>query len=164
MNLFTNTGPRLEPNRPNWRERAACKEADDFVFFPPGRPKETSRLWDEAKEICARCPVAELCLKSAIDNNEEWGMWGGLTADQIRRMKRRNRTPKPATPAGQPTTPRRRVYVEDVEFMVRHGAGWQEITRRIGVTRGAVEKTLYAAGRNDLASRISAQSVTEVAS
>jgi len=68
----------------DWREEAACREADTAVFFPA-----TDEEAAAAKAICAVCPVREPCLLFALSNREEQGVWGGLTEAERRRVRRR---------------------------------------------------------------------------
>src|SRR6185295_19090828 len=56
-------------------EDAACQGADTSVFFAV-----SDTYADEAKAICATCPVAEQCLEYAIATHQADGVWGGLTA------------------------------------------------------------------------------------
>src|SRR5438876_923987 len=76
-----------------WRHRAACAglaSAAEDVFFD-GTP-EADRL---AKAICASCPVKAECLAYALGTCQEYGVWGGLTEQEIRRLvaqQRRGRT------------------------------------------------------------------------
>lgn len=71
------------PKPPSWTENALCAQVDMDGFFPekgvPTRP---------AKAVCARCPVRETCLKYALDNNERFGVWGGLSERERRRLLR----------------------------------------------------------------------------
>jgi WhiB family redox-sensing transcriptional regulator len=70
----------------NWVGRAACRGIDPAVFYPP-----TEEDADEAKAICAQCPVQEPCLEHAIDNREKNGVWGGATERERLRIIRRRR-------------------------------------------------------------------------
>lgn len=62
-------------------EDALCAQTDPEAFFPDKgcSPKE-------AKATCARCEVSTPCLQFAIDNDEEFGIWGGLTARERRNL------------------------------------------------------------------------------
>lgn len=71
-----------------WRSSAACKDLDVDIFFPLDESEEASL---EAKAICAACPVAEECLQYALATNQADGVWGGLDANERRRMRRRIR-------------------------------------------------------------------------
>ena len=63
---------------------AACQGADTAVFFPV-----SDTFAEEAKAICATCPVAEQCLEYAISTHQSDGVWGGLTALERHRLVRR---------------------------------------------------------------------------
>lgn len=67
----------------NWHEDSLC--ADTYYsrykeYFFSEEPREVS----EAKEICSLCPVRKQCLKSALNNKEVWGVWGGRDEVEIR--------------------------------------------------------------------------------
>lgn len=66
------------PRAADWRDRAACTNADPDLFFPEkNTPAATVR---EAKRICASCPVRQACLEEAIRSGEPDAICGGLTA------------------------------------------------------------------------------------
>lgn len=70
-----------------WREAAACIDAPaDVTFFPD---KEDLTGIVKAKAICATCPVADECLTWAIETNQSEGIWGGHTAKERRKLRRR---------------------------------------------------------------------------
>jgi WhiB family transcriptional regulator, redox-sensing transcriptional regulator len=73
---------------PSWREFARCRGVDPEVFYPVSDDEEAA---DEAKEICALCPVREPCLEFALSTREKNGVWGGLTERERRRVLRRRR-------------------------------------------------------------------------
>ena len=52
-------------------------------FFPQNRKEER-----EAHAICSMCPVAEECLDHALETNERYGVWGGTTERQRKKLKR----------------------------------------------------------------------------
>jgi WhiB family redox-sensing transcriptional regulator len=66
-----------------WAVFAACKEEQSMKFFPQNRQEEK-----EALGICAICPVVEDCLEHAIETNERFGVWGGTTERQRRKLSR----------------------------------------------------------------------------
>jgi WhiB family redox-sensing transcriptional regulator len=68
-----------------WWLRAACGPRDADLFFPePGSlsRKEWRRREEAAKQVCAVCPVRRFCLEEAMLTPEEYGVWGGLSADE----------------------------------------------------------------------------------
>ncbi len=74
----------------DWRDQAACLDEDPELFFPLGSMGVAMRQIEEAKAVCRRCPVAELCLKTAIATDSDYGVWGGFDEDERRASKRRN--------------------------------------------------------------------------
>jgi WhiB family redox-sensing transcriptional regulator len=65
----------------DWRAAAACRLADTSLFFGPERELVGARRLREqqAKAICATCPVLEPCRAHALVHREPYGVWGGLT-------------------------------------------------------------------------------------
>lgn len=76
-----------------WMVQAACKDKDPDLFFPG---EHEQRLTKAAREVCELCPVSVDCLEYAVKNNIKYGMWGGATEKQ-RRKVRRERTGSPET-------------------------------------------------------------------
>jgi WhiB family redox-sensing transcriptional regulator len=73
----------------SWRDRAACLNEDPELFFPIGSTGVALKQIAEAKVICHRCPIIEPCLKWAIEFRQDAGVWGGLSDDERRALKRR---------------------------------------------------------------------------
>ena len=66
-----------------WAPDAKCLQADPETFFP-----EKGGSTREAKRICALCEVREECLEYALENDEHFGIWGGLSERERRKLKR----------------------------------------------------------------------------
>ncbi|TLS45815.1 WhiB family transcriptional regulator [Streptomyces montanus] len=73
----------------DWRHNAVCREEDPELFFPIGNTGPALLQIEEAKSVCRRCPVMEHCLQWALESGEDSGVWGGLSEDERRAMKRR---------------------------------------------------------------------------
>jgi WhiB family redox-sensing transcriptional regulator len=73
-----------------WRNRAACLDEDPELFFPIGNTGLALLQTEEAKAVCRRCEVVETCLKSAIKSGKDSGVFGGMSEDERRALKRRN--------------------------------------------------------------------------
>ncbi len=69
---------------PEWQERALCSEADPDSFFP-----EKGGSTREAKRVCGRCEVKSECLEYALSHDERFGIWGGMSERERRKLKRR---------------------------------------------------------------------------
>jgi WhiB family redox-sensing transcriptional regulator len=72
-----------------WRERAACLREDPELFFPIGFSGPALRQLERAKQVCAGCVVRDNCLVWAIETGVDHGVWGGLSEEERRSMKRR---------------------------------------------------------------------------
>jgi WhiB family redox-sensing transcriptional regulator len=73
----------------SWRNRAACLDEDPELFFPIGNTGPALLQIQEAKAVCRRCEVVEECLQLAIDSSKDAGVFGGLSEDERRSLKRR---------------------------------------------------------------------------
>jgi len=73
----------------DWRDKAACLTADPELFFPVGNTGPAVDQIDKAKSVCARCTVTEICLQYALETGQDSGVWGGLSEDERRALKRR---------------------------------------------------------------------------
>lgn len=71
---------------PEWTNRALCSQTDPEAFFP-----ERGGSTREAKRICARCEVVAECLAYALETREAYGVWGGRTERERRRLARQQR-------------------------------------------------------------------------
>ena len=67
-----------------WQERALCAQTDPEAFFP-----EKGGSTREAKRVCTGCEVRAECLEYALANDERFGIWGGLSERERRKLKRR---------------------------------------------------------------------------
>ena len=73
-----------------WRNRAACLDEDPEMFFPIGNTDPAFVQIARAKVVCRRCEVGETCLSWAMESRQDAGVWGGLSDDERRALKRRN--------------------------------------------------------------------------
>jgi WhiB family transcriptional regulator, redox-sensing transcriptional regulator len=71
-----------------WRLDALCAETDPEAFFP-----EKGGSTREAKRVCSGCAVRVECLESALANDERFGIWGGLSERERRRLRLARRAP-----------------------------------------------------------------------
>ncbi|MGH9065548.1 MAG: WhiB family transcriptional regulator [Acidimicrobiales bacterium] len=74
---------QVSPKDRSWQHRANCMGVDPELFFPQ-RGVSTR----EAKEVCRGCVVRQDCLEFAIANGEKFGIWGGLSERERRRVRR----------------------------------------------------------------------------
>ena len=67
----------------SWQDFANCLGVDPDLFFP-----ERGASTREAKEVCRGCVVREDCLEYALANGEKFGIWGGMSERERRRIRR----------------------------------------------------------------------------
>ena len=67
-----------------WQEQALCAQTDPEAFFP-----EKGGSTRDAKRICESCDVRQQCLEYALENDERFGIWGGLSERERRKLKKR---------------------------------------------------------------------------
>ncbi len=83
MNVYTDNRLTPEP----WSEKAACLQVDPEMFFG-----EDGMFREDAKRLCnTKCEVVAECLAYALENRERWGVWGGLSEIERRRILTRRR-------------------------------------------------------------------------
>lgn len=66
-----------------WQERALCAQTDPEAFFP-----EKGGSTREAKKVCRSCEVRTDCLEYALTHDERFGIWGGMSERERRKLKR----------------------------------------------------------------------------
>ncbi|MDP9820994.1 WhiB family transcriptional regulator [Nocardioides massiliensis] len=67
----------------DWASEAACKQAGPDDLFVRGAEQNRAKL------RCGTCIVRAECLAEALDNQIEWGVWGGMTERERRALLRR---------------------------------------------------------------------------
>ena len=114
-----------------WADQALCAQTDPEVFFP-----EKGGSTREAKKVCAQCFVQAECLDWALTTNERFGIWGGLSERERRKLQGHN-VPCPqctdlfATEANrdrhiknQHRPPKNPVTCPDCGFTFAHSGAW----------------------------------------
>jgi WhiB family redox-sensing transcriptional regulator len=151
----------MDAGNGDWRHSAACLDSDAETFFPIGNTGPAIQQTEEAKAVCHRCEVRETCLEWALTQGEEAGIWGGLSEDERRSLKRRTdrnrqaaaRGHQVATSTATPKTPPpARVLVSAtftkaaVSAMRDGGLSWLQISRQLGA-RPSTIRAVHAGER-----------------
>jgi WhiB family redox-sensing transcriptional regulator len=76
--------PLEEENPLAWQSDSLCAQTDPEAFFP-----EKGGSTRDAKKICASCEVRAQCLEYALENDERFGIWGGLSERERRKLRKR---------------------------------------------------------------------------
>ena len=82
--LFLLEPDALDSGEAGWQDRALCAQTDPEAFFP-----EKGGSTREAKKVCLTCEVRDDCLEAALMNDERFGIWGGLSERERRKLKKR---------------------------------------------------------------------------
>lgn len=77
-------GVRQEDSPLSWQADALCAQTDPEAFFP-----EKGGSTREAKRVCDSCEVRAECLEYALENDERFGIWGGLSERERRKLRSR---------------------------------------------------------------------------
>jgi WhiB family redox-sensing transcriptional regulator len=67
-----------------WQTEALCAQTDPEAFVP-----EMGGSTRDAKKVCGACNVRAECLEYALANDERFGIWGGLSERERRRLRKR---------------------------------------------------------------------------
>ncbi len=89
---------RADPNS-RWQERANCLGVDPDLFFP-----ERGASTREAKGVCRGCEVRLECLEYALVHGEKFGIWGGLSERERRRVRRERAMARRLAPVADAAT------------------------------------------------------------
>ena len=81
-----------------WQDLANCLGVDPDLFFP-----ERGASTREAKEVCRGCVVRDDCLEFALVNGEKFGIWGGMSERERRRLRRQRAIARRASEAASQT-------------------------------------------------------------
>lgn len=73
-----------DDNALSWQTDALCAQTDPEAFFP-----EKGGSTRDAKKICGTCEVRTQCLEYALENDERFGIWGGLSERERRKLRKR---------------------------------------------------------------------------
>jgi len=69
-------------SRDEWMADGLCQQVDGEVWYP-----EKGSSNRDAKRVCLACPVKAECLQYALDNDEQFGVWGGLSSAERRKLR-----------------------------------------------------------------------------
>jgi len=81
----------LDLDVPPWMGQALCAQVDQEIFFP-----EKGGSTKQAKQVCTGCDVRLECLRYALDHDERYGIWGGLSERERRKVKKAEKAEKAA--------------------------------------------------------------------
>ncbi|MFJ1782457.1 WhiB family transcriptional regulator [Streptomyces anulatus] len=159
----TSAAPQAEVHV-DWRTRSACRDTDPELFFPVGSDARAQARTAEAKEVCAGCPVKDICLSWALKNNQDTGVLGGLDERERRELHGRLAAADVPPPArewgtevderavdlylrGEDGGVRPQERLEAVARAVRAGTSYPDLDRLHDLSRGATSTFVSRARR-----------------
>jgi len=71
-----------------WRDHALCRDTDPELFFPVGTTGTALTQIERARQVCAECAVRVDCLEFSLTTNQDSGIWGGLSEEERRAIRR----------------------------------------------------------------------------
>jgi len=77
--------PLTDANAPAWLDRGICAQIGGDMWFPDKGDRQDVAA---CKKVCAGCPVRRQCLDWALETCEMFGIWGGLTSMERRKLRR----------------------------------------------------------------------------
>jgi WhiB family transcriptional regulator, redox-sensing transcriptional regulator len=79
----------------DWRHKAVCRDEEDpELWFPIGTSGPALLQVEQAKAVCRRCSVSDECLRWALESGQDFGVWGGMSEQERRALKRRGFRPR----------------------------------------------------------------------
>ncbi len=75
----------------DWRAMSACRDTDPVLFFPVGTTGPALEQIASAKAVCDTCEVKDPCLEFALETNQDSGVWGGMSEEERRQVRRQAR-------------------------------------------------------------------------
>lgn len=82
-----------------WRDKAECLHLPVDLFFPEKGDCNTVDTARQAKQVCAQCPVRVQCLEYALEHEQSYGVFGGMTVrERAKERKKREALPNPDAP------------------------------------------------------------------
>ncbi|WP_419919770.1 WhiB family transcriptional regulator [Candidatus Poriferisocius sp.] len=81
----------LDRDQSQWRCDAACRDTDPDLFFPIGSTGLALEQIELAKSVCQACVARTDCLEFALTTNQDSGIWGGLSEEERRQIRRRRK-------------------------------------------------------------------------
>ena len=117
-----------------------CRDEDPELFFVTGPGQASAHQLEAAKAVCRRCPVAAACGEWALSTGQDFGVWGGLSEDERRAVRRARPARRPCR-AG-PRTPRSERARRRAEAIARveQGDRIDDVAAQAGVSRRTLDR------------------------
>jgi WhiB family redox-sensing transcriptional regulator len=129
------------------RYRGLCRDEDPELFFPVGTGHVARAQAEDAKAVCRSCPLLAKCLSWALTTGEDHGVWGGLTEQERRELRRREGEDAPGDPTISAARRQRRRETESglarVRELAKQGLRDHEVAERMSRERPGEKWTFH---------------------
>lgn len=122
-------------DRPDWQEDAVCAQADPEAWFP-----EQGGSTLAAKRICLACPVVAQCLAYALEHQERFGVWGGYSERERRRLAHGQTFAPSMTQAGNHESPLGQEQEFDLMDLLAQGWTHKRLAGHFEISVSAVRR------------------------
>lgn len=116
-----------------WQQQGLCRFEDPELFFPVGDSQKARQDTEDAKQVCAGCPVRETCLEWAVSTGQWVGVWGGLSEAERGSLFK---------VAGESQFVRCLAWQALIERRAGEGISQRAIAAELGVARKTLRKAL----------------------
>jgi WhiB family redox-sensing transcriptional regulator len=141
---------RLELDIAPWRESAACARVDPELFHPE-RGQGERIAYARAKAVCANCPVQRECLDDALEQDDRYGIWGGLLPHEREEIRRQRGMTRDARSNGARAMLANRELNDRLlpryEALIASVGNAAELQRELGISADALNKRMERARR-----------------
>lgn len=117
-----------------------CRDEDPELFFITGPGPASTRQLDAAKAVCRRCPVTAACAEWALSSGQDFGVWGGLSADERRAVRRARTAGRPCRAGRRSPRSERARRRADAIARVEHGDRIDDVAAQVGVSRRTLDR------------------------
>jgi WhiB family redox-sensing transcriptional regulator len=139
MSRDTRNAAPCNVRKHDWRDDSACRYVDPELHFPVGTRAEAQRQTEQAKAVCARCPVITQCREWALETRQRAGVWGGLSEDDRLRLQGR-RSPRRRVDGLSATDRILRNRLAEFRQLEASGLGDLGIAQRLGTNVQTVNR------------------------
>lgn len=131
--LFDSNAPWMAQDAPT----VPCAENPDW-WYADHHNGENRLLQNAARNACADCPLRSDCLEWALENDERWGIWGGLDPEERHNLRRRRKRTHQRPPG---------VVLDEWVFLRDQGYTVQDAAEQLGIRRDSLSKAMLRARR-----------------
>jgi len=135
----------IDITQTSWMDAASCASVDPLLFDQGDRAH--ANRYTDARRVCRACPVAAQCLTHAIERDERYGMWGGLTPEEREEIRiGRSRRRMSALEARDDVNRRNALYLlKTHREHIANGRSMADIAAAMGLKLSTYDRRMHRA-------------------